>query len=63
MDIYLLKDTFLKIAGYFLNNIFHEDKRHFPTGERALFVWGLGGLGPPCPRRFLRPCLLQLLDI
>jgi hypothetical protein len=26
------------LAGYFLNNIFHEDKGHFATGERALFA-------------------------
>jgi hypothetical protein len=31
-----------------LNNIFHEGKGHFATGERALFVFSenLGGLGP-----------------
>jgi hypothetical protein len=34
-----------------LNIIFHEDKVHFATGQRALFVSSknLGGPLPPCP--------------
>ena len=35
---------------YNLNNMFHEGKGHFATGERALFVFSelnLGGLAPP----------------
>ena len=45
-----------RIAGYFLNNIFHEDKGHFATGQKTLFVFsenlgggGGGGLGPLVP--------------